>query len=55
MARRVTAPPQRLNSMKAHFGPDDDIAAELPTLRAWMKQSYIAMAPKKLARQVSEA
>ena len=39
----------------AHFGPDADIAAELPPLRAWMKQSYIAMAPKKLARQVSEA
>lgn len=38
----------------AHFGPDDDILAELPTLKAWMKQSYVAMAPKTLGRRVSE-
>lgn len=34
----------------AHFGPDDDILAELDTLKAWMRQSWIAVAPKKLAR-----
>ncbi len=38
----------------AHFGPDDDILAELDTLKAWMKQSYIAMAPKKLGKAISE-
>jgi hypothetical protein len=37
----------------AHFGPDDDILAEMDTLRAWLKQSYVAMAPKKLGRLVS--
>ncbi len=34
------------------FGQDDDIAAEMETLKAWMIQSYCAMAPKKLARLV---
>lgn len=36
----------------ARFGPDDDIAAEIPTLKAWMTQSYCAVAPKKFARLV---
>lgn len=36
----------------AHFDAEDDILAELPTLKGWMTQSYCAMAPKKLARQV---
>ncbi|MCC7265920.1 MAG: MmcQ/YjbR family DNA-binding protein [Caulobacteraceae bacterium] len=36
----------------AHFGPEDDILAELDTLRAWLRQSYVAMAPKRLGRQV---
>jgi hypothetical protein len=36
----------------ARFGPDDDIAAEMPTLKAWMTQSYCAIAPKKFARLV---
>lgn len=36
----------------AHFGPDDDILAEIPTLQGWMKQSYVAMAPKRLGRLV---
>lgn len=36
----------------ARFGPDDDIKAEIPTLKAWMIQSYCAMAPKRLARLV---
>ena len=34
----------------AHFGPDDDIFAEMPTLKGWLKQSYIAVAPKQLSR-----
>jgi hypothetical protein len=38
----------------AHFGPDDDIRAEFETLKAWMVQSYCAMAPKKLGREVGE-
>lgn len=37
----------------AHFGPDDDILAELPTLKAWMTQSYVAVAPKRLGRLAS--
>ena len=36
----------------ARFGPDDDITAEMPTLKAWMTQSYCAVAPKKFARLV---
>lgn len=36
----------------AHFGPDDDILAEIPTLQGWMRQSYVAMAPKRLGRLV---
>ena len=36
----------------AYFGADDDILAELPTLKAWLKQSYVAMAPKRLGRLV---
>ena len=39
----------------AHFGPDDDILAELPTLQAWMRQSYCAMAPKRLSRLMDAA
>jgi hypothetical protein len=37
----------------AHFGPDDDILAEMDTLKGWLKQSYVAVAPKKLGRLVS--
>ena len=37
----------------AHFGADDDIGAEMDTLRAWLIQSYRAVAPKRLAKQVS--
>jgi hypothetical protein len=36
----------------AQFGPDDDILEEMDTLKAWVIQSYCAMAPKKLAKQV---
>lgn len=39
----------------AHFGPDDDILGELPTLKGWMVQSYVAVAPKKLGRLVQPA
>lgn len=38
------------NWVTAHFGPDDDVLAELPTLKGWLKQSYIAVAPKKLGK-----
>jgi hypothetical protein len=36
----------------AQFGPNDDILGEMDTLKAWVIQSYCAMAPKKLAKQV---
>jgi len=36
----------------ACIGPDDDIIAEMPTLKAWMRQSFCAVAPKKFARLV---
>jgi hypothetical protein len=34
----------------ARFEPDDDILAKMPTLKAWMTQSWCAVAPKKFAR-----
>ena len=40
------------NWVIAHFNADDDILGELETLKAWIVQSYCAMAPKKLGRQV---
>ncbi len=36
----------------ARFGPDDDIEAEIPTLKAWMTQSYCAIVPKKFGKLV---
>jgi hypothetical protein len=36
----------------ARFEPDDDILAQMPTLKAWMTHSYCAVAPKKFARLV---
>ena len=36
----------------AQFDAEDDILAEMETLKAWVIQSYCAMAPKKLAKQV---
>ncbi len=42
------------NWVTAHFGPEDDILAELGTLKGWLKQSYAAVAPKKLGRMVAE-
>ena len=38
------------NWVTAHFGADDDVLAEMATLRGWLKQSYIAVAPKRLGR-----
>lgn len=40
------------NWVTAHFGADDDVLAEMGTLRGWLKQSYVAVAPKKLGRTV---
>jgi hypothetical protein len=39
----------------AHFGPGDAVLDELPTLKGWLLQSYIAMAPKRLGRLVASA
>lgn len=36
----------------AHFGAEDDVLAELETLKGWLKQSYVAIAPKGLGRLV---
>ena len=41
------------NWVTAHFGKDDDILAEMQTLKGWLKQSYVAVAPKKLGRQIA--
>ena len=38
----------------AQFGPDDDIRAELDTLKGWLRQSYVAVAPKALGRLLTE-
>lgn len=40
------------NWVTAHFGPHDDILAEMDTLKGWLKQSYVAVAPKKLGRML---
>ncbi|MFN3521052.1 MAG: MmcQ/YjbR family DNA-binding protein [Phenylobacterium sp.] len=40
------------NWVIADFGPKDDVLAELDTLKAWLKQSYVAVAPKALSRQL---
>lgn len=40
------------NWVIADFGPDDDVLAELDMLKAWLKQSYTAIAPKKFSRQI---
>jgi hypothetical protein len=43
------------NWVIAYFGPGDPILDELPTLKGWLRQSYVAMAPKTLGRLVSKA
>jgi hypothetical protein len=40
------------NWVIARFEAGDDILAEMDTLKAWMIQSYCAIAPKKLAKLV---
>jgi len=35
-----------------HFDAEDDVLAELPTLKGWMAQNYCAVALKKLAKLV---
>lgn len=40
------------NWITAHFGPNDDVLAELETLRGWLRQSYIAVAPKSLGKKI---
>ena len=42
------------NWVIADFGPSDDILAELDMLKAWLKQSYTAIAPKKLSKLIAE-
>ncbi|OXE36471.1 MAG: hypothetical protein CGW95_07460 [Phenylobacterium zucineum] len=44
---------KRNNWIMACFSPGDDVLAELPTLKAWMLQSYVAVAPKRLGKLVS--
>jgi hypothetical protein len=40
------------NWVTAHFDADDDVLAEMATLRGWLEQSYIAVAPKTLGRMM---
>lgn len=40
------------NWVIADFGPDDDVLAELDMLKAWLKQSYTAIAPKKFSKLI---
>ncbi len=40
------------NWVTAHFGPDDDVLAEMETLQGWLRQSYVAVAPKGLGKVV---
>ncbi len=44
---------KQYNWVTAHFGADDDVLAEMATLRGWLKQSYIAVAPKRLGRSLA--
>ncbi|MBX3510231.1 MAG: MmcQ/YjbR family DNA-binding protein [Hyphomonadaceae bacterium] len=37
----------------AHFSAGDDVLAEMDTLKGWLRQSYVAVAPKTLGRKVS--
>ncbi|MBK6704653.1 MAG: MmcQ/YjbR family DNA-binding protein [Caulobacteraceae bacterium] len=40
------------NWVTAYFGAGDDVLAEMDTLRGWLKQSYIAVAPKTLGKRL---
>ncbi|MFM8819931.1 MAG: hypothetical protein ACKOD3_05225, partial [Phenylobacterium sp.] len=44
---------RRHNWVIARFGPGDDVLAEMETLKGWILQSYLAMAPRRLARVVA--
>lgn len=44
---------KRNNWVTARFGPGDDVLAEMETLKAWMRQSHLAVAPRRLARQLA--
>lgn len=41
------------NWVTAHFAADDEVLAEMETLKGWLKQSYVAVAPKPLGRMVA--
>lgn len=41
------------NWVTAHFDAEDDIFAEMQTLKGWLKQRYVAVAPKKLGRSLA--
>jgi hypothetical protein len=43
---------KQYNWVTAHFGADDDVLAEMATLKGWLKQSYVAVAPKTLGRKL---
>jgi len=43
------------NWVIVRFGPDDDIMAEMDALKGWMVQSFCAIAPKRVAREVEAA
>jgi predicted DNA-binding protein (MmcQ/YjbR family) len=40
------------NWVIAHFNAEDDILGEMDTIKAWVIQSYCAMAPRKLSKLV---
>ncbi|HYD87674.1 MAG TPA: MmcQ/YjbR family DNA-binding protein [Vitreimonas sp.] len=42
------------NWVTAHFEPEDDVLAEMATLKGWLRQSYVAVAPKKLGRELAD-
>jgi hypothetical protein len=39
----------------AHFGPEDDVLAEMAAMNGWLKQSCVAAAPKNLGRMLADA
>lgn len=41
------------NWVTAHFSADDDVLAEMATLKGWLVQSYVAVAPKTLGRKLA--
>lgn len=43
------------NWVTAQFDADDDVLGEMATLKGWLKQSYVAVAPKTLGRKLETA